>query len=76
MSRANGLPSSAACVFSRRLMAAEPDGNAILFLQNWTIRASTSERAILEALASCMQQSIASIREIFSTSSCSMNTRD
>ncbi|MBY3178725.1 hypothetical protein HFO41_31850 [Rhizobium leguminosarum] len=31
-------------------LAAEPDGNAILFLQNWTIRASTPERAILEAL--------------------------
>lgn len=31
-------------------LAAEPDGNHILSLQNWTIRASTPERAIIEAL--------------------------
>ncbi|WP_259664016.1 type IV toxin-antitoxin system AbiEi family antitoxin [Rhizobium bangladeshense] len=31
-------------------LAPEPGGNAILSLQNWTIRASTPERAILEAL--------------------------
>lgn len=31
-------------------LGAEPDGNHILFLQSWTIRASTPERAIIEAL--------------------------
>lgn len=31
-------------------LAAEPDGNHILFLQSWTIRSSTPERAIIEAL--------------------------